>query len=108
MRAVQEELAGQVTARLASGPDSADPARQALDLARALQGGFRAEPVGGRLLPLKRFVHWFVASSFDRQAKVVEALLPALEAMRAELVALRREVAELKLRGGGGSPPAER
>ena len=66
---------------------------------REQQRSFRAEPVGGRLLPLKRLVHWFVASTFDRQAKVVEALLPALEAMRAELVALRREVAELRARG---------
>lgn len=35
---------------------------------------FRAEPVGGRLRPLKAFVFWFVASAFDRQTKILEEM----------------------------------
>lgn len=106
--AVEEELTHRAVSRSTPAGEPADAVRVALDLARALQGEFRAEPVGGRLVPLKRFVHWFVASSFDRQAKVVEALLPALESLRAEVVALRREVADLRKGEGGGPPPAGR
>lgn len=108
LTAVREELADRASMARRETPETEDPARLALDLARSLQGSFRAEPVGGRLLPLKRVVHWFVASAFDRQAKVVEAMLPALEAMRAELIALRREVAELRRSQGGGVPPGDR
>ena len=35
---------------------------------------FRADPIGGRLRPLKSFVHWFVASAFDRQTKILEEM----------------------------------
>lgn len=49
--------------------------RARLAHARELQRGFRSEPVGGKLAGLKKLVYWFTASSFDRQAKAVEALL---------------------------------
>ncbi len=40
---------------------------------------FRREPVGGRLVFLKRLVYWFVASSFDRQTKILESLVDQLD-----------------------------
>lgn len=61
---------------------SAHPARDsvaALERVRDLQRWYRREPVGGRLIALKRMVQWFSASTFDRQAKVVEALLDVVE-----------------------------
>lgn len=61
---------------------SAHPARDsvaALERVRDLQRWYRREPVGGRLVALKRIVQWFSASTFDRQAKVVEALLDVVE-----------------------------
>ena len=82
-------------------PNSAVAARVAW--IRALQRDFRIEPLGGRLLPVKRLVHWFVASTFDRQAKVVEALLDIVrdigeenEQLRAEIQQLRAEQKELR------------
>jgi predicted O-methyltransferase YrrM len=52
---------------------------------RAMQQGFRIEPLGGRLLALKKLLHWFTASAFDRQAKVIESMLNLVEDMGAEL-----------------------
>lgn len=108
VRAVEEELDERVSTRPLLDAEPTDPGRKALDLAIALQRSFRADPVGGRLVVLKRVAYWFLASSFDRQAKVVEAMLPALEAVRGELVALRREVSELRERGGGSHRAASR
>jgi hypothetical protein len=59
---------------------------------RALQRGFRAEPVGGRLTPFKRVAYWFTASAFDRQAKVVEALIDVTEELSRENERLSREL----------------
>ena len=36
---------------------------------QAMQRDYRVEPLGGRLLPIKKIFHWFVASTFDRQAR---------------------------------------
>lgn len=89
---VQRELAGVPAA--ARSPEGGP----VLARVREQQRVFRAEPVGGRLLLAKRVVHWFVASSFDRQAKVMEALLDELAAEIAERQRLARRVAELEAR----------
>lgn len=88
---VERELAGTPSTR---------PSLQGSPLAaaRELQRAFRSDPLGGRLLPVKRLLHWFVASSFDRQAKSVEALLDALDAEYAERERLARRLAELEAR----------
>ncbi len=58
---------------------------------RERQRRFRAEPLGGRLLPLKRVVGWFTASAFDRQAKTQEALLDAVVDLEQEFSRFRIE-----------------
>jgi hypothetical protein len=58
---------------------------------RELQRRFRAEPLGGRLVPLKRAVGWFTASAFDRQAKIQEALLDAVIDLEQEFSRFRTE-----------------
>lgn len=63
---------------------------------QALQHDFRVEPIGGRLLPIKRLMYWFVASAFDRQAKVVEALLDLVQDIGDEVAYLRAEVRRLQ------------
>jgi hypothetical protein len=52
---------------------------------RRAQADFRREPLGGRLLPVKRLVHWFSASAFDRQAKVVERLIEVTDSLRSRV-----------------------
>ena len=63
---------------------------------QALQHDFRVEPIGGRLLPIKRLMYWFIASAFDRQAKVVEALLDLIQDIGDEVAYLRAEVRRLQ------------
>jgi predicted O-methyltransferase YrrM len=70
--------------RPASGAAGSSPSAKVTRV-RALQREFRREPVGGRLLPLKKVLYWFVASSFDRQAKVVEALLDVVDDLALEV-----------------------
>lgn len=70
---------------------------------RALQRTFREEPVGGRLKPLKRAAYWFTASAFDRQAKVVEALIEIVEELGRENQSLTRRL----LRATGQSTPKD-
>ena len=53
---------------------------------------FRQEPVGGRLVLLKRIIFWFTASAFDRQAKVQEAVLDALTEIERELLDIRNRM----------------
>ncbi len=85
---------------LAGAPAEAVPPRPRPGLApiREAQHRFRAEPVGGRLARLKRLVYWFTASAFDRQAKVVEALIDELDAERAARERLAERLAELEAR----------
>ena len=64
---------------------------------RAMQRDYRIEPLGGRLLPVKRLMHWFVASTFDRQAKVVEALFDLVRDVGDETEQLQTEVRRLKI-----------
>jgi len=63
---------------------------------RSMQRDLRIEPLGGRLVPVKRLVHWFVASTFDRQAKVVEALLDLVRDIGEENEELRTQVRQLR------------
>jgi len=67
----------------------------------------RDEPVGGRLVRLKRLIFWFTASAFDRQAKVQEAMLAILADMEGELGALTVRESERE-RDSASDPPAFR
>ena len=49
---------------------------------------FRREPIGGRLLWPKRVLYWFSASAFDRQTRILEAMLGLVEELSLEV---RRE-----------------
>ena len=84
----QPLTADEVTARIRAeldAPQSKPPNLEArMATVRALQSSFRKEPVGGRLMQLKRLVFWFSASAFDRQAKVVEALIDVTEELERE------------------------
>lgn len=73
--------------------------------ARDQVGRFRAEPIGGRLLPLKRVIYWFSASAFDRQYKVHEAVLNAIDELAREIVELRNQIAVVRMERGHRSPP---
>ena len=85
--------AGDVLARIRAEIDA--PSRGETAFARrmahiqSLQTAFRKDPVGGRLAPLKRAVYWFTASAFDRQAKVIEALLEVIDDLGQENERLR-------------------
>jgi hypothetical protein len=94
LAAIANELAGGPPdggARVPGPPQGVGVAALRERLAR-----FRADPIGGRLLPLKRFAFWFVASAFDRQAKLLEAMLD-------ELAVLEAEVARSRPAEGGGA-----
>ena len=52
---------------------------------RRMHDDFRAEPVGGRLLPLKKLIYWCMASTVDRQSKVVDALFDTIDDLAAEV-----------------------
>jgi hypothetical protein len=62
----------------------ASPLEQRIARIRSMQREFREQPIGGRLLPIKRVVYWFTASAFDRQAKVIEALFELVEDLAEE------------------------
>jgi len=92
-----DEVLDMVRAALAAPAATGRSALRArLEHARGLQRAFRAEPVGGKLSALKKLVFWFVASSFDRQAKAVEALLDAVE-----------ELVDATERAASAGPPGE-
>ena len=87
VEAIREELVApsEASSPPTSADDSQETPRDSFLLAElrrltAAQRAFREAPVGGRLVGLKRMAHWFVASAFDRQAKVVEGLLATLSA----------------------------
>jgi hypothetical protein len=68
---------------------------------------FQWKPLGGRLVGLKRLVYWFSASAFERQAKIQDAILDALDEIARELVDVRNRMAvlrtELEQRGANAS-----
>ncbi len=90
--AIERELAGAPAEALPPRP------RPGLAALREAHRRFRADPVGGRLARFKRIVYWFTASAFDRQGKVIEALIDELEAERAARERLAVRVAELEAR----------
>lgn len=102
----------EVLARIQSeieGPSKAGsgtPFAQRMAHLQALQRHFRSDPIGGRLVFIKRFFGWFSASTFDRQAKVIEALLDLVEDLGAELDEQHREVERLRseIRGAVSRP----
>lgn len=62
---------------------------------RRMQDEFRAEPVGGRLLFLKKTIYWFMASTVDRQAKVIDALFDAVDELAGEVEQQERLLTQL-------------
>mgnify|MGYP001601371394 FL=1 len=92
-----DQVVSAIERELTGGPLEAAPDPDwALEQARELQRRFRSDPVGGRLATLKRLAFWWVASAFDRQGKVIEALLVELEARAARVVALEARLARLE------------
>ncbi len=83
---------------LGRAPELAPPPPAAAGRARELQRRFRAQPLGGKGVLVKSLVHWFVASAFDRQAKVVEALLDEIEAEAARSDRLESRLATVEAR----------
>jgi hypothetical protein len=92
-----EEMLRTMQARIRAYETMPQRSLGAIARAREALGGFRLAPLGGRLLPLKRLVFWFTASSFDRQAKVQEKVLDALDEVGRELVDLRNRMAVLQM-----------
>lgn len=62
---------------------------------RRMHDDFRAEPVGGRLLFLKKTMYWFMASTVDRQAKVIDTLFDAVDELASEVEQQERLIAQL-------------
>lgn len=80
-----------LAAHVAAAPPTAAPsAVSRTQQLREMLEQFRREPIGGRLLGLKRIIYWFTASAFDRQAKVQETMLGVLVEMEQELDQLKR------------------
>lgn len=73
------DVLNRVRAELDLAQPSVSPFERRLARIRSMQREFREQPVGGRFVSVKRLVYWFTASAFDRQAKVVEALLETVE-----------------------------
>ena len=69
------------------------------------QREFRRDPVGGRLVGLKKLFAWFSASTFDRQAKVIEALLDLVEDLGTELDRQQKEIDRLRAEDRGRGFP---
>jgi hypothetical protein len=93
------DVLARVRAELKALPASAPPSLA--EGFRRIEDGqreYRHAPLGGHLLPLKRLAHWFVASAFDRQAKVVEALLVQSRELAREVDRLRERVRALEHR----------
>jgi hypothetical protein len=91
-------------ATTASGPCRTHRLREMLQ-------AFRREPIGGRLVGIKHIVHWFIASAFDRQTKVHEAIVDGLVEVEQEIAQLRldqravRQIFDDRSSGGGRPAP---
>jgi len=86
------DVINRIRTELDSPASQESPFARRMSKIRALQRNFREAPVGGRLTPLKRVFYWFTASAFDRQAKVVEALIEVTEELGRENERLTREL----------------
>jgi hypothetical protein len=60
---------------------------------RAVRDSFVNEPVGGKLLMIKRVVFWFTASAFDRHGKVVDGLLDVMAHLNREMEKMAERLA---------------
>ena len=105
----------QVVAAIRTEIDSGSPGTRgarlgSIEAMRELQRRFRSEPIGGRLAGVKRLAFWWVASAFDRQGKVIEALLAELEASDVRAAELEKRVARLEAEriGAAGRVPGPR
>ena len=97
-RLTGEEVLQRIRAELAVPDDGCSPIELDFKQLRERVRQLRWEPIGGRLLPLKRLVFWFVASAFDRQAKVMEELLDLVEEISRENERLHQQVHDLAAR----------
>jgi hypothetical protein len=79
-----EDVVRRVQVELDHEIPTGSPLERRIARVRAMQREFREQPIGGRLLPLKRVLYWFTASAFDRQSKVLEALLELVEELAEE------------------------
>ena len=91
----KEEVLQRIRAELAVPDVGFSTIEQAVARLRESVREFRCNPIGGRLLPIKRMAYWFVASAFDRQSKVVEKLIDLIEESGRENERLREQVREL-------------
>ena len=92
-----QQVVAAIRERLGEGSDAERSAPSAIaGRAAELQRRFRSEPVGGRLVGLKRIVYWFVASAFDRQGKVVEAALDELAGLSRRIERIEQKLAQLE------------
>jgi hypothetical protein len=89
-----EDVLNRVQAELDHEIPTGSPLERRIARVRAMQRDFREQPIGGRLLPIKRMFYWFTASAFDRQAKVIEALLELVEDLAEENRRLAIRVAQ--------------
>lgn len=94
--AVERQLRGDPPLAVEGAPHPDSPPASAFGEFERRLRSFRQEPLGGRLLPLKRVLYWFVASAFDRQTKILEALEVALRQERARADALERRLGRLE------------
>jgi hypothetical protein len=99
-----EQVVSTIRSEIASAPPETRPTHLgSIDTVREMQRRFRSEPIGGRLSSLKRLVYWWVASAFDRQGKVIEALIAELEASDFRAAELEKRVARLEAERIGGA-----
>lgn len=89
------DVISRIRAELATPAPLESPYARRMAGIRALQRTFRKEPIGGRLTRLKRAVYWFTASAFDRQGKVVEALIDFVDELASENERLSRELMQV-------------
>lgn len=83
-RLTVEDVLNRVQVELDHEIPTGSPLERRIARVRAMQREFREQPIGGRLLAIKRVFYWFTASAFDRQAKVIEALLELVEELAEE------------------------
>ena len=93
-RLTVEDVLNRVQVELDHEMPTGSPLERRIARVRAMQRDFREQPIGGRLLPIKRMLYWFTASAFDRQAKVIEALLELVEDLAQENHRLSIQVAQ--------------
>jgi predicted O-methyltransferase YrrM len=91
---VLDRIRAETEAPVNAPTGSADTA--GMERIQAMQRDFRAKPLGGKLLPIKKIFHWFVASAFDRQAKVIESLLTVVDDLSIEVQRLSRSVSHME------------